>query len=282
MPAVELSPRPVERVWGRTRLPPPFDHLAGDGRPIGEIWFEAPEGKPALLVKYLFTTEPLSIQVHPGAEEGGASGGDRPCKDEAWAILDAAPGATIGLGLTREIGRDALRAAALSGEIESLLDWRPVRAGDILYSPAGTVHAIGAGISLVEIQQNCDVTYRLYDYGRPRALQVDEAVAAARPAPAPPPALPERRGLGREVHVAGGHFVLERWSGERRVRVEAGSGAPVLLIPVADSGTVDGRPLRAGSVWTLGGASDLSLATGSDVLVAYGGAQARDDLFEAA
>ncbi|MGC7532480.1 hypothetical protein ACPWML_26035, partial [Pandoraea pneumonica] len=79
--------------------------------------------------------------------------------------------------------KDRLRAAAKDGSIVALLDWKPVRAGDFWYAPAGTIHAIGAGLSLIEIQQNVDVTYRLYDYGSNRELHLDEAVEAARPAP---------------------------------------------------------------------------------------------------
>jgi mannose-6-phosphate isomerase len=260
----------MERIWGRTALPPPFEALAGEGRPIGEIWFEAPEGEPELLVKYLFTSEALSVQVHPDDAQA-RSRGLRSGKDEAWLILDAEPGAAIGLGLTREIGRDELRAAALSGEIAQLLDWRPVRRGEILWSPAGTIHAIGAGLSLIEIQQNCDVTYRLWDHGRGRALQVEDAVAVARPGPYLPPPEPEAR-VGREIQFSDGSFVLERWTGERSLRL----GDGVLLVPVADSGRIDGAMLDAGTVWSVEGAAELILESGSDLLVAYPGPQVRD------
>ena len=271
MPAIELRRRPVERIWGRTALPPPFEGLAAGGGPIGEIWFEAPGGEPELLVKYLFTAEPLSVQVHPDAAAAERSG-LRSCKDEAWLIVDAEPGASIGLGLTCDTTKDELRAAALSGAILDLLAWHPVRRGDILYSPAGTIHAIGAGLSLIEIQQNCDVTYRLYDHGRPRELQIEEALAVARPEPAPPPRRPRQAGKGREIHVEGGHFVAERWRGERAVRID---GAAVLLIPVSDSGAVDGEALEAGTVWMTDGAADVALSSAADLLVAYPGAEAR-------
>src|SRR6476661_6148361 len=153
---------PVERIWGRHDLPAGFPTL-GDGVPVGEIWFEPPAGA-SLLVKYLFTAERLSIQVHPDDAAARAKGYPRG-KDEAWYILDAAPDARIGLGLTHDVSRDALRAAALDGSIEALLDWRPVSPGETLYLPPGTIHAIGGGIALVEIQQHLDLTYRLYDYG---------------------------------------------------------------------------------------------------------------------
>ena len=163
------------------------------GRRIGEVWFEGPPGLP-LLAKYLFTSKRLSIQNHPGAADakarGLASG-----KEECWLVLDAEPCATLGLGLRREVSRDELRAAALDGSIVDLVDWRPVSAGDFYYVPARTVHAIGAGISLLEFQQNADVTYRLYDYGRPRELHLDDSLAVAVLGP-------YRDGCARQVDAA--------------------------------------------------------------------------------
>jgi mannose-6-phosphate isomerase len=96
-----------------------------------------------------------------------------------WHILRAAPDARLALGFERSLDRDTVRAAALSGEIEQLLRWYPARPGETFFVPAGTVHAIGAGIALCEIQQHSDVTYRLYDYGRPRELHLDAALAVA-------------------------------------------------------------------------------------------------------
>jgi len=85
----------------------------------------------------------------------------------------------VALGLTRPVGPAELREAALDGSIEEMLNWRPVKAGDFLYVPAGTIHTVGPGICLFELQQNADVTYRLYDHGRPRELQIDDAIAVA-------------------------------------------------------------------------------------------------------
>jgi mannose-6-phosphate isomerase len=168
----------IEKPWGRTSLPPPFDSLTAK---IGEVWFGGTPELP-LLVKYIFTSERLSIQVHPDDEQARKRGLPRG-KSECWFIIGAEPGAVLGLGLTHEVGSDELRTAALDGSIEQLIDWRPVRAGDFVQVPAGTIHAIGAGISLIEIQQNSDVTYRLYDYGRPRELHLDDAVDVAVRAP---------------------------------------------------------------------------------------------------
>src|SRR5204862_8315507 len=100
-------------------------------------------------------------------------------KSEMGHILDAEPGATIALGFREPITRERLRESARTGEIETLLNWMPVKAGETYFTPAHTVHAIGAGIVLCEIQENSDVTYRLWDYGRPRPIHVEQAVPIA-------------------------------------------------------------------------------------------------------
>jgi mannose-6-phosphate isomerase len=177
----KLTAHLVEKPWGRTELPAMFDET--NGRKIGELWFDGPDDAP-LLVKYLFTSERLSVQVHPNDEQARARGLPRG-KSECWYVVEAEPGASIGLGLKREVEAEELRAAAINGSIVELLDWRPVEAGDFLAVPAGTIHAIGGGISLVEIQQNSNVTYRLYDYGRPRELHLEDALAVANRGPYP-------------------------------------------------------------------------------------------------
>jgi mannose-6-phosphate isomerase len=204
---MKLKPHLVEKPWGRTQLPAFVGAIAA-GRRIGEIWFEAPDGGTLpLLVKYIFTSERLSVQVHPNDEQARARGLDRG-KSECWYILDAAPDAAIALGFREEIDAERLRAAALDGSVERLVDWKPVRAGDFFYVPAGTVHAIGAGISLIEVQQPSDVTYRLYDYGRPRELHLDEALAVAMRRPYAPQPIHAADGRGTTTLVDGPHFSL--------------------------------------------------------------------------
>jgi mannose-6-phosphate isomerase len=178
---MKLRRQYVEKPWGRIELPKMFD--APPDRRIGEVWFVDDEDEP-LLAKYLFTSERLSIQVHPDDDEARARG-LKSGKCECWYILQAEPNATLGLGLTREASAEELRSAALDGSIEQLMDWRPVEAGDFFLVPPGTIHAVGGGISLLEFQQNSDVTYRLYDYGRPRELHLDDGIAVARGEPFP-------------------------------------------------------------------------------------------------
>lgn len=260
MAARRLAGRQVERVWGRRALPPAFPSPDAGSGPVGEIWFEDEDCAP-LLVKYLFTSERLSIQVHPD-DAAARARGYRRGKDEAWFVLDAEPGATIGLGLTRSVPPAELRASARDGSIEALLDWRPVAAGEFFYSPGGTIHAIGAGLSLIEVQQNLDLTYRLYDYGRPRALHLDEAVAVAVPGPFAETPGPREAGPGREILAEGRAFALERWRGARRADLPPGS----VLIPLEVGGTIDGQKLAPASVWAASGA--VAIDGPADLLVA--------------
>ena len=183
---VRLTPSFREKVWGKTSLEPLFPE---PGARIGEVWYSG-ETELAILVKFIFTSERLSVQVHPADGEEGPRG-----KTEMWHILDAEPGASIALGFRKPVTRERLWEATRTGEIEQLLNWLPVKAGDTYFTPAHTVHAIGAGIVLCEIQQNSDVTYRLWDYGRPREIHVERAVpisdlgvhpGASRPVPVAP------------------------------------------------------------------------------------------------
>jgi mannose-6-phosphate isomerase len=181
-----------------------------------------------LLVKYLFTSERLSVQGRPDDNAATAAGHDHG-KDEAWLILDAEPGAEIAIGLKERLSADTLRASALDGSIVDRLAWRAVSPGDAFYSPAGTFHAIGDGLTLLEVQQNADITYRFYDYGRDRELHLDEAVAAADTASTPDRSIEQPLGNGRGLLVRGPKFTVERWcAGGGRLR--ASEEAPVWLI----------------------------------------------------
>ena len=251
---MKLERRYVEKPWGRTDLPPMFDAPAG--KRIGEVWFNGEDDQP-LLVKYLFTSEPLSIQVHPNDEQARARGLPHG-KSECWTILEAEPGARLGLGLEHDVSEQALRAAARDGSIEQLMNWRAVRAGDFFMVPSGTIHAVGAGISLLEFQQNADVTYRLYDYGRARELHLDDALAVGRREPYPEALAQRLTGDDDRILVDGPHFVLvhssrdalrdrQRWvmplEGSARSSGETARPGECLLVNPADRVTVEGRVL---------------------------------------
>ena len=267
MSATKLTTITVEKPWGRTKLWPGFDNPSG--AKIGEIWFEAPEGtNPTLMVKYLFTSEKLSIQVHEDDATAQAAGRERG-KDEAWVILAADPDASIALGTHAPVDRDTLRAAALDGSIEKLVDWKPAKAGDVIYSAARTVHAIGAGLTLIEVQQNVDLTYRLYDYGRPRELHLEAGVAVSDAVPFVAPSIPGDVGGGRSILCEGGKFVLERWSWDGARSVVLPEGVPGWLIPVAGGGAIDGRLFVAGECWMVEGQVNVDVDRDSDMLFAY-------------
>jgi mannose-6-phosphate isomerase len=255
---MKLERHYVEKPWGRFRLPPMFD--APENQRIGEIWFTNGADLP-LLAKYIFTSERLSIQVHPSDEQALARGLARG-KSECWYVFDAEPGSTIGLGLTREVSAEELRGAALDGSIEKLLDWKPVRAGDFYFVPAGTIHAIGGGLALLEFQQNSDVTYRLYDYGRPRELHVDEAIAVADRRPYPPALAQHLSTDDERTLVAGPHFRLvltrhdalsdsERWaiplSGEVRSGDDVARPGECLLLRPGETLKSDGARMLIGA-----------------------------------
>ena len=221
---LKLEPLFVERVWGREDLFFLYSSRPAEPRRVGEVWLTGDQNQitngawagttlgelarqnpqallgpsvsrsrsgttPAfpLLVKFLFTTDKLSVQVHPPdayAQEREGSAG----KTEMWHVLHAEPGARLAIGLRQELTRgprmerNELRNAVESGDIEAMLDWTEARDGDTFFVPAGAVHAIGAGLLLCEIQQNSDVTYRFYDYNRPgmdrrpRPLHIEQAL----------------------------------------------------------------------------------------------------------
>ena len=199
-----------------------------------------------LLVKLIFTSERLSVQVHPDDGEDGPRG-----KTEMWHILEAEPGAVIALGFREPITRERLREATRTGEIEQLLHWIPVHAGETYFTPAHTVHAIGAGIVLCEIQQNSDVTYRLWDYGRPREIHVEQAVPIADLGVHPGAARPVRLPDGSEELVRSRHFVTELVSlSEGESRTPEARNCQLWIV-LAGGGTIGNQPFRPGEVWLL-------------------------------
>jgi mannose-6-phosphate isomerase len=175
-----------------------------------------------------------------------------------WHILAAEPGARIAAGFREPLTPEQARAAAISGEIEGLLQWFEARPGDTFFIPAGTVHAIGAGLALCEIQQNSDVTYRLYDYGRPRELHLDQALAVSRLGPhaARPQPL-------ENVLVSCRYFATECVGGDRSTEYQPLADRAHLLIAIEGEGEIAGQPIRAGEVWHVLPASDSFQISGT-------------------
>lgn len=257
-----LPTRSVAKPWGKDVLPAPF--TAPPGERIGEIWFEPPAALPQLLVKYIFTSEALSVQVHPSDVQLPGHG-----KEECWLVIDAEPGARLGIGFTQAIGAEEMRQAALDGSIEGLMDWHAVEAGDFFYIPANTVHAIGAAVSLIEVQQNSDVTYRLYDYGRPRELHLDRGMAvalgetyAARWRSHLPP-------QGEVSLVDGPLFRFDRVEGPpSTATTDRYSGAPLLVIPRGEGVSVDGTAVAPGECALAADIAALTVSPGVHCLIA--------------
>ena len=163
----------------------------------------------SLLLKLLFTSQPLSIQVHPDdafAHSMGLPNG----KTEAWYVLSAAPEAKVALGLNQRLTPQQLREAIDDGSISDLVVWQAVSPDDVIFVPAGTIHAIGAGLVIAEIQQRSDATFRLFDYGRQRELHIENAIAVANAGPADFQVQPNRLTNERTLLVSSPHFVFER------------------------------------------------------------------------
>ena len=238
-----LETRTVEKPWGKDALPAPFDTPAG--KRIGEIWFEPPRDLPQLLVKYIFTSEKLSVQVHPSDAQTEVAGLGKQGKEECWLVIAAEPEAKLGIGFERAVDAETMRAAALDGSIEDMLAWHPVKTGDFFYIPANTVHAIGGGCSIIEIQQNSDITYRLYDYGRPRELHLDEAIAVAKGAPHDP-ALRRHVPAGDVPLVEGPWFRVDQVDGLPSGEQARKYHGCLLVIPRTGTACVEDEPVLPG------------------------------------
>jgi mannose-6-phosphate isomerase len=134
-----------------------------------------------LLIKLLFAQEKLSVQVHPDDKLAVSQGYPRG-KTECWYVLDAEPNAEVAVGfkpgLQKTLTRDEVQASALDGSLESCLNLLPIAPGDMVLVDAGTVHAVLPGSVLLEVQENSDTTYRLFDYGRPRQLHLEKSLEA--------------------------------------------------------------------------------------------------------
>ena len=240
-----LPTREVAKPWGMDVLPAPF--VAPPGERIGEIWFEPPEDFSQLLVKYIFTSEKLSVQVHPSDAQTLAAGLGRQGKEECWLVIAAEPGAALGIGFADTIAPAAMRAAAADGSIENLMVWHAVAPGDFFYIPANTVHAIGAGVSLIEVQQNSDITYRLYDYGRPRELHLEAGIRVAQGARYPMALHKRVADDANAMLVEGPLFRFDQIAGAPDAETAARYGnRGVLVIPRQGDARIGSETISAG------------------------------------
>ena len=203
--------RSLPKPWG-VLDPRPWSNAGDDANTIGEIWYERSDSTavpPSLLLKLLFTNQSLSIQVHPDdayAQSIGLPNG----KTEAWYVLSATPEAKIALGLKRRVSPEQLRHAIDDGSISDLVVWQTAHPGDTMLVAAGTIHAIGAGLVIAEIQQRSDATFRLFDHGRGRELHIENALAVANTGPADFCVPPTRLTDTRTLLASNSHFTFER------------------------------------------------------------------------
>jgi mannose-6-phosphate isomerase len=256
-----FSPRP----WGTRDLSPWYDYRPAE--PVGEAWLTGPQclvetgpeqgrtlaevaaahpsallgphrnevGDYPLLLKILFPHEKLSVQVHPNdalAQETGEPRG----KTECWYVLDAEPGAAVALGLKPGTTVEAMREAIPNHTLEELVKQVPVKRGDMIFVDAGTVHAIGPGVVLLETQQTSDITYRLYDYGRPRELHIDRGLAATRLQTAAGKVAPRTDGARTRL-IEQQYFTVDRLTLDRgsAFQSEPSSNVPHALVSVEGS-----------------------------------------------
>ncbi|CAA6679319.1 MULTISPECIES: type I phosphomannose isomerase catalytic subunit [unclassified Lentimonas] len=215
MKHILFTPIYQERVWGGTNFEQKLGRSLPSGKVIGESWeiVDRPEAQSTtaegqtireliaadpegimgagwsadrpfpILVKWLDCQEKLSLQVHPPADIAPSLGGEP--KTENWYIADAEPHATLMAGLKQGVSREAFEAGLKDNNLEPLVHTMSVQAGESIFIPSGRIHAIGGGNLILEIQQNSDTTYRVYDWGRvgldgtPRALHIEESLKSS-------------------------------------------------------------------------------------------------------
>ncbi len=277
-----FSPRP----WGTTDLSPWYDYHPVE--PVGEAWLTGPQctvesgpeqgrtladvassypdallgphrnevGDYPLLLKILFPHDKLSVQVHPDDTLAQQSGQPRG-KTECWYVLDAAPGAAVALGMKPGSTVEAMRAAIANHTLEAMVEQVPVERGDMIFVDAGTVHAIGPGVVLLETQQTSDITYRLYDYGRPRELHIEQGLGATRLRTAAGKVAPQVEGARTRL-IAQQYFTVDRLEvrSDRPFVSELATHVPHALVAVEGSAVIQ-----------VAGAAPVELVAGRAVVV---------------
>ena len=288
---IVLTPRLLEKPWGGRRIETVLGRAMPKGAHVGESWevfdrdgaSSVVRGGPLagrtlaslrgeepfpLLVKILDASETLSVQVHPDPAAAARVGGE--AKTECWFVLAAAPGARVYRGLRDGCTRADLEDAVARGTVEQCLHSFEVAAGDTVFVPAGTVHSIGTGVLLFEVQQNSDTTYRLFDFGRGRTLHVREALESVRFGPRSPDKVPAQvldddGAVQRMLLVQCPHFAVESVTamGTFTLEVERTTRAvPPVLHIVSGSGEI--RPFRRGVAPTAFAPGDTLLLPSQD------------------
>lgn len=257
-----LAPYFRTRIWGFNDLSPWYDYKT-TGEPIGEVWLTGEmctaatgplagqsleaitaahgrdllgnvygDGEFPLLIKLLFPKEKLSVQVHPDDAMARKYGEPRG-KTECWYALDAHPGASVALGIRPGVTSEQVRASIENSTLENLLEMVPVAKNDMLFVDAGTVHAMGPGVVILETQQTSDLTYRMYDYGRPRELHVDKSMEAMR-LKTRAGKIPPHKENGHTVLIDERYFKIERWTtpsaGDASVLAPKTGGLQILFV----------------------------------------------------
>jgi mannose-6-phosphate isomerase len=274
-----IEPRFAERVWGFMDLRPWFNRVAED-QPLGEAWLtgddctvangahagtrlgtlfaempremlgeRAPAAESPLLIKVIFAREKLSVQVHPDDRMAQKYGEPRG-KTECWYALEAQPGAKVAAGLKPGTTVEQVRAGIADHTLEELLNTLPVAKGEMVFVDSGTVHAIWPGSILLETQQNCDLTYRMYDYGRPRELHIEKSLEALKLVTRAGKVAP-RKLADRTILIDVEHFRVERIPVEGRrnsatlAAADEGSGGFAYLFAAAGEARLQGAGFEA-------------------------------------
>ncbi len=284
---LSLLPEFDERPWGARDLRPFFTRVVGH-EPIGEAWLTGDACRVAngplagttladlcrrfgaelvgeaaprpdrfpLLTKFIFPRDKLSVQVHP--DDAFARTIGEPCgKTECWYVAKCLPGAQVALGLKEGANRREFEAAIRENRAEELLNWIDLQQGDLIYVEAGTVHTIGPGSILIETQQNSDTTFRLYDYGRPRQLHLEQGLRAMRETTNAGKVLPRAVG-GHDLLVASPCFVVERFAASEPLLLAASPGLSSVQVLVAVEG---------GAVVECEGAQPVSFNRGETIII---------------
>lgn len=168
---LKLNPIRSKKVWGYEDWIA-STHEDGCQGELKELVCDYP-----LLVKIIQANDTLSVQVHPDDEDAKRLEGEgERGKTECWYVLSADEGARLVYGLHGNPSKEEIREAIKKNSLENLLNTVEVKKGDFIFIPSGTVHAIGGGLRLLEVQQSCNITYRLYDWGRPREVHIEKGV----------------------------------------------------------------------------------------------------------